>query len=487
MKTINGEEFKKIFEGSEAYLNDITINSSKYIIISNNNINKLKFFTFINCIFNCEVLEFIRINEPTLELKFENCTFNSKVKFSDCIFDSLTFRNTKTLKCLEIHKGLSDDSILQLNVLDFSNDSGIEKPELNTDFSILKTNIDYILFQKINHINGEFQFLGNTVGKKDGNISSFQDSTISNVIFGTNSFSTFSIFKRVIFNSTPEYLKPPGSAYEFPGFYTNTFDKVSFSESNFIGAFQFDNCDFLSTIWFENCKNLENSELKFVACKFEKYSLFDNSKFNKIEILHTKFLEKASFENFETNYFEMHQVTFAEAAYFDDLNKNNNKAIENWDRKTLRAIKRELVNTHNQIDYLRFKGYELNAYKKEVDQNKLNWKDSLILYFNEDSNYFGLDWTKGIRFIFQWSFIFYLLYIITYSVCTNDFNCIPKIESFLVNYLKFTNPFSFLKPPFEDTENYFLPFLFFLLGKTFVSYGIYQTVQAFRKFGVNGG
>lgn len=184
---------------------------------------------------------------------------------------------------------------------------------------------------------------------------------------------------------------------------------------------------------------------------------------------------------------KLHQVAFEKVAYFDNLNKSNEKGIEEWDRKTLRAIKRELTNSHNQIDYLRFKAYELNAYKKEVDQNKLNWKDSLILYFNQDSNYFGLDWTKGISFIFQWSFVFYLLYIISYSARIYDINCVPKIEDFLVIYLKFTNPFSFLKPPLEDTENYFLPFLFFLLGKVLVSYGIYQTIQAFRKFGVNGG
>ena len=180
-------------------------------------------------------------------------------------------------------------------------------------------------------------------------------------------------------------------------------------------------------------------------------------------------------------------MKFEKGAFFDDLNKNNSTVIVNWNRTTLREIKRELANSHNQIDYLRFKAYELNAYKKEVDQNKLNWKDSLILYFNEDSNYFGLDWTKGIRFIFQWSFIFYLLYIISYSASINDLSCIPKTEDFLVNYLKFTNPLSFLKTPLENSENYFFPLLFLSVSKIFVSYGIYQTIQAFRKFGVNGG
>ena len=116
-----------------------------------------------------------------------------------------------------------------------------------------------------------------------------------------------------------------------------------------------------------------------------------------------------------------------------------------------------------------------------------NWKDNLILYFNESSNYFGLDWTRGISFIFQWSFIFYLFYIISYAATVDNLENIPKIETFVINFLKFTNPLSFLNPPLEDSENYFLPLLFLILGKIFVSFGIYQTIQAFRKFGANGG
>lgn len=111
----------------------------------------------------------------------------------------------------------------------------------------------------------------------------------------------------------------------------------------------------------------------------------------------------------------------------------------------------------------------------------------MILYFNEDSNYFSLDWTKGLQFIVKWSFLFYMLHLLTYIFQEKCFYLIPKQEDFYINYIKFINPFSFLKPPIEKTENYFFPFFFFILGKIFVSYGIYQTIQASRKFGVNGG
>ena len=76
-------------------------------------------------------------------------------------------------------------------------------------------------------------------------------------------------------------------------------------------------------------------------------------------------------------------MSFLESAYFDDLNMDKIEAIENWDRKTLRAIKRELINTHNQIDYLRFKAYELEAYKNEKGKS---WKDDFILSLNSFSS-----------------------------------------------------------------------------------------------------
>jgi hypothetical protein len=62
-----------------------------------------------------------------------------------------------------------------------------------------------------------------------------------------------------------------------------------------------------------------------------------------------------------------------------------------------------------------------------------------------------------------------------------------SVEDFFVGYLKFLNPFSLFKSPIQDAEIYFFPLFFFMFGKIFISYGIFQTVQAFRKFGVNGG
>lgn len=438
------------------------------IIINPNNFNLFEnVLKFKNCIFEFEI-KIENVENPLFEITFINCKFKDIVKI-----------NGNKLKALNLiwHSEISYSE-------HYCNINSLFKKEMSVSSNKFEM---FCKIERLSQINdSSFTFIGNVFlkqpkeiypnSKTDYTICKISNCNINNGSFNGNKFYLPFDFTNNTLNYNTHY-----KGHTFKG---NQFQKAFFSETNFGKIADFSHCNFYGTTLFENCKNLEETELKFVACKFEKYSLFDNSKFNNIEILHTKFLEKASFENFETHFFKIHQVTFAEAAYFDDLNKKNDQAIENWDRKTLRAIKRELVNTHNQIDYLRFKAYELEAFKKEKGKS---WKDSLILHFNEDSNRFGLDWTKGIQFIIKWSFLFYLLYLISYMYFIRCFYLKPSQSDFFVNYIKFANPLSFLNPPLKNSENYFFPLLFLSLGKIFVSYGIYQTIQAFRKFGVNGG
>lgn len=422
---------------------------------------------FTDCIFNGN-LEIDNFKNKLFKLFFKNCTFNGNIIISDIEIDRLSFINTKKINSIHIDGSINNLIFNNKNIpLPLSGTIGIFAnilKELNLDNLFLKEGmLDLVI--------NNFVVKNDTESDYKKFYSTFKNAIIDSWKNTNSYFGHFANFKEIEILTDLE-------------FNNCKFNKSYFSSANFGKETSFYDCKFYSYVGFEECKDLDNTELKFVSCNFEKYSFFDNSKFNRIEFSHSKFLEKVSFENFETNNFKIHQVTFAGAVYFDDLNKNNNLVIEKWDRKTLRAIKRELVNTHNQIDYLRFKAYELKAYKKEVDKSNLRWKYSLILYLGEESNNFGLDWTKGITFIFKWSIFFYINYIIWYAYYLN-WNL--ATENFFVNYLKFINPFSFLKSPIEDAENYFLPFLFFMLGKIFVSYGIYQTIQAFRKFGVNGG
>ncbi len=455
---------------------------------------KSQWITFNNCTFICKKISIININDDKLDLEFNNCTFNCDVYFDNCVIDKLIFLNTKSIKSFKIFK-FKKEKKNEINSFKFSyslDDKNNKEriPELACDFSF--NNIffkKYFEFNNVKNIKGIFSFSDNIVGDNlfiDSSSCVFNSSELSNINFKTNKFNTYTSFKNSKFYFNKDNFSGTGSIWHKSIFYDNTFQKLNFSNIDLFSKLEFDNCDFLETTLFEDWIKNENSNLRIIACKFEKYTLFDNSFFDKIEISHTKFVEKVSFENFSTNFFKIHQVSFLGSAFFDDLNKDNNKSIENWDRKTLRSIKRELVSTHNQIDYLRFKAYELEAYKKEKGKS---WKDNFILNLNSFSSSNGLDWVKALRFIFLTSLINYLFYLITYLISVKSVvpsNFPNSVEEFFVYYLKFINPLMFLKSPIEDAEKYFFPLLFLLLGKILISYGIYQLIQAFRKFGKNG-
>lgn len=438
---------------------------------------------FENCIFNCKELVIKNINRPELLLEFKNCTFNCSVSLSNCSLEGLTFKNTKALKSLNLGSGKSK---LILNLFNFSNDTEIEKPKLTADFSIRNTNIDLFIFEKINQIKGEFLFLGNELGK-GSNITSFQNSIITNVLFGNNTFFARTNFKRVGFNSTLENSKPSGSSFEFPGFYKNTFSKISFSESKFAGTFQFENCDFLSTTWFEDCKNSNDAKLKFIACEFKGFSLFNKSEIHFLDITRCTFAKSSSFTDAEFNILKLFEVKFGGGAYFDEMKinkvldksylKDKSKILE-W-KRTLRAIKQELQKTENKIDFNTYRNYELAAHYKELNIFT-NFKDTSILWATKWSSNFG-NWFWAFWFtIFAGLFWYSILYRIENSGILN----LEKTNDFFVGAFRFFLVTDFYNP-LENDRTYLdngLSWLIFIFGKIFIAFGIYEMIQSFRKF-----
>ncbi|RKR10461.1 hypothetical protein C8C83_2137 [Flavobacterium sp. 90] len=438
---------------------------------------------FENCIFNCKELVIKNVNKPKLLLEFKNCTFNCIVTFSNCSLEGITFKNTKALNSLNLGNGKSK---LILGLLNFSNDVEIEKPKLITDFSIRNTIIDLFIFEKINHINGKFLFLGNELGKSS-DIISFQNSIITNVLFGNNRFFARTIFKRVGFNSTLDNLKPIGSSFEFPGFYKNSFSKISFSESKFTGSFQFENCDFLSTSWFENCKNSNNAKLKFIACEFKGFSLFNKSEIHFLDITRCTFAKSSSFTDAEFNILKLFEVKFGGGAYFDEMKINkvldksylrDKSKILEW-KRTLRAIKQELQKTENKIDFNTYRNYELSAHYEELSIFT-NFKDTSILWATKWSSNFG-NWFWSLGFtILSGLFWFTILYRIENS---STFN-FEKINDFFVGAFRFFLVTDFYNP-LENERTYLehgWSWLIFILGKIFIAFGIYEMIQSFRKF-----
>lgn len=433
----------------------------------------------------CKKLIFEYFIKEDFNFYFYDCTFDCEVEFIGCVLDEIAFKNTKSIKSLNLD---GDFNKFELKSLKFHYDKEYTindpKPQLTTDFYISNIVIsNNLLFQNIDHIAGKFEFKKNKLGGKGINAITFANSNFCNAHFLDNDFYDDLSFRNTSFNYNLENLETPKEDFNYTRFYDNTFKKVNFSNTKFINKCKFYKCNFLSTTWFEDCKNIDNTELKFVACKFEKYVLFNNSKFNKIEILHSKFLEKASFENFETNSFKINQVTFADAAYFDDLNRNNNKATENWDRKTIRTIKQELQKAENRIDFNRFRAYELAAHYQELNY-KENFKDVAILWATKWSSNYG-SWTWAFWFTLIIGLVFFTPFFILENF-DKSFN-LNNSQDFLYGYLRFFLITDFKNEYYEAGEsvlkfNCILSLLPFIIGKIAVAFGIYEMVQSFRKF-----
>ena len=264
---------------------------------------------------------------------------------------------------------------------------------------------------------------------------------------------------------------------------------LNFSNSNFFDKCDFDKCDFLSTTWFEECKNLSNSKLKFVACEFKGFSLFNKSKINVLDIDRCTFHKSSSFTDAEFNTLKLFEVKFGGGAYFDEMKINKvldksylkakNEKILEW-KRTLRAIKQELQKTENKIDFNRFRSYELAAHYKELSLWR-NFKDTSILWSTKWTTDFGLSWTRAFWFtILSGLFWYSILYRIENSGVFNS----EKVNDFYVGAFRFFLVTDFYNP--LETDRVYLTnplsWFVFILGKIVIAFGIYEMIQSFRKF-----
>lgn len=442
---------------------------------------------FQNCTFKCNSLEFNQIHNSKLAFLFTDCSFECNVKFHECSFYMLAFLNIKCINSLHL-AGKSEEEPFVLNTFDFQNSDDLaaeEIPKLRTDFCFQNTKIkSRFSFINIKHTDGRFCFSSNKIGEKPNHFRhiSFENSTIFNCNFSNNIFQVFLNFNNVIF----KHFENPD--FDYNCFYDNTFYKASFSKSNFINNFTFESCDFLSTTWFEECEDLDNTHLKFIACEFKGFSLFNKSKINFLDIDRCTFDKSSSFTDAAFNTLKLFEVKFGGGAYFDEMKinkvfdksylKDKSKILE-W-KRTLRAIKQESQKTENKIDYNRFRSYELAAHYKELSIWS-NFKDTSILWTTKWTTNFGLSWTRAFWFTIISALIFYFILYGIENRGAFDINC---ANEFFIGFFRFFLVTDFSNP-LKDDKSYldsgwsWIPFIF---GKIFIAFGIYEMIQSFRKF-----
>ncbi|MGM0497329.1 MAG: hypothetical protein ACQESJ_05380 [Bacteroidota bacterium] len=150
-------------------------------------------------------------------------------------------------------------------------------------------------------------------------------------------------------------------------------------------------------------------------------------------------------------------------------------------RELFRQLKTVMERQANRIQALQFKQYEMQAYKEELKRTKRFYSRERIVLWANASNNHGQNWVKPILLAIGFSLI--LCSFITFSVF-EDWWSLKTIGENIQHYPRMMNPAFSLENIFgEDKSFSFCTNLWALLQRVSMSFFIYQTVVAFRKYG----
>lgn len=219
----------------------------------------------------------------------------------------------------------------------------------------------------------------------------------------------------------------------------------------------------------------------FSGVSFSKRSFFDKAKFKKLVLKNTEFSDVASFNQLKCNELEISRTVFSKGADF------LHASIKIANRESFRIIKNEFLKLNNVVEALHFRSKEMKAYEKEVRSRKTGAEFGLLV-LNKISNNHGLSWFRGVKFTVCIAVFFYALYLWSLERLPFHWGWV-NFESFwsatgenIKYFIRFfipTHDLDFMSG-FGTSA---LSFVIDVLSKIFIGYAIYQTIQAFRKFG----
>lgn len=151
-------------------------------------------------------------------------------------------------------------------------------------------------------------------------------------------------------------------------------------------------------------------------------------------------------------------------------------------RESYRIIKNSFKHCDNEVAALTFKGYEMSILEKELTRGD---PGKTVLWFNKWSNKHGLSWGRGVGFTLLVSIIALYVFMFTANELEWAWTREARIDTLnaLVHLLNITDwtPIMWNR----DIHSYNFGYLILFISRIFISYGFYQTVSAFRRFGKN--
>ena len=430
-----------------------------------------KTVSFKNCNFKGARIDFYQDDSTTVKLidligtkqqkehktflKFENCTFSNDLIIKDCLLREIVFSNVKITSKL-FHIASSSINSISFNGSP-DNYNSIENLVIH-DIEDNKTYFDFRL-NKIKDLSiSKAFFYQSWINKNEIGLINIDNTKFeSNFDLYNNTISKKCFIQRCQFN------------------------KIDIKRTFFDLGIEFNDSSFQDKALFESPSNLIRSELSFLNVNFGSQVSFEKTSMFFLKFESVFFKEIVSFQKLECDYLELNKTHFDKVGFFNDLLI---KSPEKCSLSTIRTIKNQLNKTENKIDYLKFNAIEMNLLIKDKNTSK---SDLVLLILNKNSSDYGTNWAKGIWFTLKNSLFFFIVLLFVnnflksdYPLCINTKNDFADFGFTLNYFLKFV--FNLGLNDTEIQSNGWL-YLIFIFAKILIGYGIYQTIQAFRKYG----
>lgn len=391
-----------------------------------NGINIENSITFNNCIFSKRVN---LINVNSLHINFQNCLFDFYISFKGINSENIQFTN-----CV-----FNNNKITQLHEFECSN-FYFRNNIIKSDFHFKPTAVKRVILE----------------GSETNNLITFsylnRDKIIDEIlIFTYQGYKTEYLLR----NLSTSKLQIVGEIKD-SGIILNRVNVGTAILDNFSNYGNF------KITFFEALNEKSNIILKNSNLGKLQASSIDFSKFKRILISNTNFIDivpvnvKWCYDNLQS----------------DDLSAKK----ENY-----RQLK--LINRKNEdIDSkLKFERYEMHTFLKLSKENKIHFRDKLILVTNYLSNDFGISWTRALYLLLSFSVICYT--IIKYRLGFTQFDMNSVVDE-IGYFLNFVNPIHQFDKIFKIEESQKTNGAIFIdsISKIINAYLIFQLVSSFRKY-----
>lgn len=431
------------------------------IVITNNIINHK--ISFKKCTFENQV-QFIDSDFKNL-LSFEECTFNGDFLTKDCSLNKFTFT-----KCSFAKENSNTNTSYVLVECTINEDSDFSESIFNS-----KVNFHKVIFK------GKSSFSNTSFNKL---VDFFKSEFYKPTLFCKTDFFDRAFIGNVTFNDGVNFLYNRVSSYTIISFEGSIFKNgIDISRANFLcpvqfwGISGFDDIDMNNILDCDIYRNIKEDEDHIIVCKRirESFRHIKNSfrlEGNNIEALSFQKLEMIIYER------ELKIIN----------KQKKQKSLRKKLLKKYKIIKKSVYTIFNK----RYKKLKESEDNNNINSTKIAIKN--ILYFNENSialklnrysNNYGTSWKRGIKFTVATSLISYIILLCSYDEKLN-FNPykIEPILNFIKYWLQLFNIVNWKISPFDCKETP-QAYIILFLCRIIIGYGIYQTVQAFRKYGKN--